>query len=631
MIRLNRTVITLAHDLTMAWLAYVVSLYLRVGNFNFSIRGPWIEQSLIFVAICGLTFWFTRLYRGIWRYVSVRDLGLIVQASTASVIAFVPICFAITRLEGIPRSVPGILWFVLIGFLCGSRLLVRLLKEGRLENFLNARAERTNVLVIGAGDEAELFIRAMLHDRQSPYKIVGVLDEKESRIGREIHNVKVIASMRDLTRVVNELKSKGNAPRRLVISRAASRTENFETFLAEAQALGLTPSRLPVMSELQDGTKRPDLAPMALEDLLGRPETSLNRQAIADLIRGKNVLVTGAGGTIGSELARQIAQLQPAKLVLLENSEFNLYSIDLALREAYPSLDLTPVLADVREAGRIMRVFEEYRPHVVFHAAALKHVPMAEMNVRETLLTNIVGTRNVADASLSISADAMVLISTDKAVNPTSVMGASKRAAEQYAQALDVDGKGTRFLTVRFGNVLGSTGSVVPRFKEQLLKGGPLTVTHPEITRYFMTVMEAVELVLQACAHGLKEPARGRIMVLDMGRPIKIADLAKQMIRLAGLRPDEDVKVVYTGLRPGEKLHEELFSDSEKLTPAGVDGVLLAAAQPLPLTHVQSLVKDLAAAVQDTATAEDALRLKMGYLVPEFTQSQGPQKKAAHG
>ncbi len=634
MIRLNRSYIALLHDLAMAWLAYVVSLYLRIGSFNFNVRGPWVEQSLIFVAICAGAFTLTNLYRGIWRYVSVRELGTIVKAATIAVVAYVPICFALTRLEGVPRSVPGILWFVLIGFLCGPRLFMRLLKEGRLESFWSAaRKERTNVLVVGAGDESELFIRAMLHDRQSPYTVVGVLDEKESRVGRQIHNTKVLAPMRDLTRVVKELKLKGQAPRRLVISRAASRAEGFDTFLAEAQALGLTPSRLPVMSQLQEGAKQPDLAPMALEDLLGRPETALNRQAITDLIRGKSVLITGAGGTIGSELARQIAALGPARLILVENSEFNLYAIELALREAHPDLDLPAVLADVREAGRIHRVFDEYRPAVVFHAAALKHVPMAEANVRETLLTNIVGTRNVADAAAAVEADAMVLISTDKAVNPTSVMGASKRAAEHYVQALDSENKGvTRFLTVRFGNVLGSTGSVVPRFKEQLMKGGPLTVTHPEITRYFMTVMEAVELVLQACAHGLKEPARGRIMVLDMGRPIKIAALAKQMIRLAGLRPDEDVKIVYTGLRPGEKLHEELFGESEKLTPAGVDGVLLAAAQPLPLSHVQSLVKDMAAAVQDAAGDDIALRLKIGYLVPEFTQAAAEQmKKAVHG
>ncbi|HVY12101.1 MAG TPA: nucleoside-diphosphate sugar epimerase/dehydratase [Alphaproteobacteria bacterium] len=634
MARLNRTLTAFVHDLGMAALAYTASLYLRLGSFNFSARGPWLEQMGIFVAICGLAYWMTGLYRGIWRYTSVRDLGNIVKAATLAVAAFMPICFLLTRLEGIPRSVPGILWFVLIGFLSGPRVFVRLLKEGRLDNFwLGAKAERINVLVVGAGDEAELYIRAVMHDRQSPYHIVGVLDDKESRVGREIHHVSVLAPMRELPRVFRELKAKGQTPRRLVISRAASRAEDFGSFLAEAQGLNLSLSRLPLMTDLHEGAQRPELAPIDLSDLLGRPETALDRQAISSFVNGKNVLITGAGGTIGSEIARQIAALNPSRLTLVENSEFNLYSVELELREAFPALDLSAVIADVREAGRIMRLFEEHRPAVIFHAAALKHVPMAEANVREALLTNVIGTRNVADAAASIGAQAMVLISTDKAVNPTSVMGASKRMAEHYCQSLDHENTGpTRFLTVRFGNVLGSTGSVVPRFKEQLMKGGPLTVTHPEITRYFMTVMEAVELVLQACAHGVNSSERGRIMVLDMGRPIKIADLARQMIRLAGLQPDSDVKIIYTGLRPGEKLHEELFGESEKLAPAGVDGVLLAAAAPLPLSHVQSLLRDLGAAVQDAAALDDTLRLKIGYLVPEFTQANNDAaKKVANG
>ncbi|MBI3420042.1 MAG: polysaccharide biosynthesis protein [Proteobacteria bacterium] len=502
MIRKNRTLFVFLHDLAMAALAYGLSLYLRLGNFDFNSRGPWVEQWGLFVLVCAAVFGITRLHRGVWRYVSVRDLARIGKAVTFAIIAYLPISFLLTRLEGMPRSVPGILWFVLIGMLSGSRLIARMLKD------------RIN-----------------------------------------------------------------------------------------------------------------------LDGLLGRPEIALNRQAIAGLIKGKNVLITGAGGTIGAELSRQIARLAPARLTLIENSEFNLYSIELAVRELYPALDVSAVIANVREAGRITRLFEEYQPDLVFHAAALKHVPLAECNVREALLTNVIGTRNVADASAAAGADAMVLISTDKAVNPTSVMGASKRMAEHYCQSLDHENGGnTRFLTVRFGNVLGSTGSVVPRFREQLERGGPLTVTHPDITRYFMTVMEAVELVLQASAQGLASATRGRIMVLDMGEPIKIAELARKMVRLAGLRPDKDVKIIYTGLRPGEKLHEELFAQNEKLTPAGADGVLLAAAQPLPLKHVQSLLRDLAAQAQDAATSESALRLKMGYLVPEFAPPGADSvKKAAHG
>lgn len=635
MLRINRTYLAFLHDVAIAALAYVVSLYLRLGSWDFNVRGPWIEQTALFAAVCGVSYWVTGMYRGIWRYVSVRDLGSIVKAVTLGVVAYVPICFLFTRLQGMPRSVPEILWFVLIGGLAGSRLALRMIKEGRLDSFWASRGvPRVPVLVVGAGDEAERFIRATLQDRESPYRVVGVLDDKESRVGRDIHNVSVLAPMRDLARVVKELKAKGDAPRRLAVSRAASRAGDFGAFLAEAQRLKLNLLRLPALAELQEGAKRAELPPIDLGDLLGRPETTLEHQAIANFVRGKCVAVTGAGGTIGSELSRQIAALGPSRLILIDNGEFNLYAIELALREAYLTLDITALIADVREGQRILRIFEEYRPNLVFHAAALKHVPIAEANVREALLTNVLGTRNVADAAASVQADAMVLISTDKAVNPTSVMGASKRMAEHYCQSLDHENEaGTRFLTVRFGNVLGSTGSVVPRFREQLMRGGPLTVTDPEITRYFMTVMEAVELVLQACAFGVQKPeARGRIMVLDMGRPIKIADLARQMIRLAGLTPDEDVKIIYTGLRPGEKLHEELFGESERLTPAGVDGVLLAAAEALPFAQVQSLLRDVAVMAQDAASQEAALRLKIGYLVPEFTQAQiEPLKKVAHG
>jgi FlaA1/EpsC-like NDP-sugar epimerase len=630
----NLTLLALAHDMAVAALAYAVSLYLRLGHFEWTARGPWMEQTALFAVVCGGAFWVMGVYKGMWRYVSVRDLWVIVKAVTVGVLFYLLISFLVTRLQGMPRSVPEIVWFVLIAFLVAPRLFVRLLKEGRLDNKLFSNApERVNVLVVGAGDEAESFIRAALQDRQSPYRVVGVLDHKESSVGRVIHNVSVLAPMRDLSRVVKELKIKGDAPRRLVIGRAASRVADFGNLMAQAQTLGLTLSRLPNPIELQTLGKR-DLPPIDLGDLLGRPETTLDKQAIANFVQGKCVLITGAGGTIGSELSRQVAALQPARLILLDNSEFNLYAIELALKEAHESLDIVALMADVRESPRVMRIFEENHPNIIFHAAALKHVPMAEANVREALLTNVIGTRNVSDAAAATGADAMVLISTDKAVNPSSVMGASKRMAEHYCQALDYSNQNrTRFLTVRFGNVLGSTGSVVPRFHDQLVRGGPLTVTHPDITRYFMTVMEAVELVLQACAFGMQKPeARGRIMVLDMGRPIKIADLARQMIRLAGFRPDEDIKIVYTGLRPGEKLHEELFGEAEHPAPSGADGVLLAAAEALPFSHVDSLIRDLSTAVVDANANEELLRLKIVYLVPEFAPpAADTAKKIAHG
>ncbi len=626
--RFNRVIFAFIHDLLMAAATFAVAMALRLGDMLFYIPAkPWIIQMGIFVLSCSVAFFATGVYRAVWRYTSVRDLGTILRATTLAVVIFFPISFLLTRLDGMPRSVPGILWFVLLAFMSGSRLLVRLLREGRLDRFWNTHhQDRVNVLVVGASDEAELFIRSVLSDTGSPYHVVGVLDDKGTRTGRRIHSVSILGQMADLRNVIHDLKAKNLAPSRLILSKVASRAHDFEHFLSEAQTLGLTLSRLPSITELHENAGVLNhIRPIALEDLLGRAETVLDKQAITHFVQNKRVLVTGSGGTIGSELTRQIAALNPSELVLVEFSEFNLYSIELELRETFPALSIHAQIADVRDAPRIHQLFAQFTPQIVFHAAALKHVPMAETNVRETVLTNVMGTKHVADAAAQVKSDVMVLISTHKAVRPANVMGASKRIAEQYCQALDHDHSGkTRFLTVRFGNVLGSTGSVVPRFKTQLEKGGPITVTHPDITRYFMTVREAVELVLQASAHAtsqatLPSTERGKIMVLDMGNPVKIADLARQMIRLAGLKPDEDIKIVYTGLRPGEKLYEELFRDAEQLTPSGADGVHLAAAAPQLFQDVNALVSTLISKAQDPKVDEHLLRTTLAELVPEFT------------
>ena len=347
------------------------------------------------------------------------------------------------------------------------------------------------------------------------------------------------------------------------------------------------------------------------------------------LIKGRRVLVTGAGGTIGGELTRQIASFGPARLTLVDSSEYALYSINLEISEKHPALDRDPVIADVRDRGRIERIFADIEPELVFHAAALKHVPVVESHPGEGVLTNIEGTRIVADCCRQAGATAMVLISTDKAVNPTSVMGASKRIAETYCQALDIaehdsdrDAPGTRYVTVRFGNVLGSTGSVVPLFQRQLAAGGPLTVTHPDMQRYFMTVREAVELVLEATVLGLRSgAAAGRVYVLDMGDPVKIADLARQMILLAGLRPDEDIKITYTGLRPGEKLFEEILHDSEPPESTDHAGILLAAPRTVGLAEVNALIDELTEAAR--AGNDDAIIAVIRRYVPEYNPEAG--------
>jgi O-antigen biosynthesis protein WbqV len=393
-----------------------------------------------------------------------------------------------------------------------------------------------------------------------------------------------------------------------------------------AEQYGVRVLRTPTLTALAPADQTSlQLQPIAIEDLLNRRQVSLDREGMAGLIRGRRVLVTGAGGSIGSELARQVAGLAPAELMLLDNGEFALWQIDLELAELHPATPRRAVIADVRDRERIASLCMDFRPELVFHAAALKHVPIVEANPLEGLQTNVLGTKAVADAAQASGAALMVLISTDKAVNPSSVMGATKRLAEMYCQGLDIAARHgaarMRCVTVRFGNVLGSTGSVVPVFRRQLAQGGPLTVTHPDMQRYFMTVREAVGLVLQASVAGSGEVAieDGGIFVLDMGEPVKIIDLAYQMIRLAGLRPDIDIKVEFTGLRPGEKLFEELFHGSEAPAPTAFPGLLMATPRTADLCLVNNAIDEIAMAAFH---GDEAAGLSvLARMVPEFVHN----------
>ncbi len=623
----NRRLLTFAHDLAMAAFAFWLALYLRVGNDFASLPADsLLAASLLFVLTCAVVFLSYGLHQSIWIFTSLRDLLVILKASTVAVAFFLAITFVVQRLEGVPRSVPFMAWFIMVAGLGGSRMGFRIWREKRLSVLWErSGGGRVNVLLVGAGDEADIFLRALNANPHAAYYVMGIIGENDHRVGHTIQGVKVIGTAADLAAIVADMREDMKAPSRLILTRAVSRfnRELVSQLLEQSAALGLTLSRLPALTEVRDdvGTMQSVRdQPLALEDLLGRPETKLNRSDIRALIRGKRVLVTGAGGTIGGELSRQIAALEPKHLTLLDFSEFNLYRIDLEMREAFPAQDMRSLIGNVRDAARMKQIFAEEKPNLVFHAAAIKHVPIAEENIREAIMTNAIGTRTVADCCLSSGCAAMVLISTDKAVYPSSVMGATKRLAEMYCQALDLSSNATRFITVRFGNVLGSTGSVVPRFQEQLAKGGPLTVTHPDITRYFMTVREAVELVLQASALGARPgDQRGKVLVLDMGEPVKIADLARQMIRLAGLRPEEDVKIVYTGLRKGEKLHEELFADAEELIPSAADGVKLGKATTVDLGFLQRELGEFSAVLRDGPDEKNSLS-RLAELVPEFSR-----------
>ncbi|CAA7621845.1 Capsular polysaccharide biosynthesis protein CapD [Candidatus Terasakiella magnetica] len=617
----HRGSLAFVHDLAMAAASFVVALYLRLGDdwrgFDPALMLP---ASLGFAALAGSVFLSSRMYKGVWRYASVNDLVALLRAVTLAIAGFYLLMFLATRLQELPRSVPVIHWFVLVTLLGGPRFAYRSFKDRRMLTKHLARGDHVPVLLVGAGDDAELFIRATMAP-DAEYRAVGILGSVGGRVGRGIHGVDVLGSIGDLDTVVSQLQAKGEGPRRLIITDPRLDGAVVRRLLDESDRLGLPLARIPRLTDLQHGiSDQMVIRPIAVEDLLGRPQITLDRGSMEAMIKGSRVLVTGSGGSIGSELARQIAGFGPEALILLDSCEFNLYTVDQELSKAYPALRLVPCIGDVRDAERIGQVMAQHGPALVFHAAALKHVPMVEYNPDEGVLTNAVGTRIVADACRANGVTLMVQISTDKAVNPTNVMGASKRIAEMYTQALDVS-DGTRFVSVRFGNVLGSTGSVVPLFQRQLAEGGPLTVTHPDMTRYFMTVREAVELVLQASAFGMESSQyRGKIFVLDMGEPVKIVHLARQMIRLAGLRPDVDVKIDFTGLRPGEKLFEEIFHGAEPPVPTERQGILVAAPRMVDAEELGLALDDLAQACR--AHRPDRVMPIVRNLVPEYTPTE---------
>ena len=562
-----RSAVAFVHDVVMAAASFVLALHLRLGDRMFDYLGDsLLPGTAIFAAVAATVFWAVGLYRGVWRYASMNDLLAIVRGVTLTILVFLPVMFMLSRLEGVPRSMLAINWLVLIFLLGAPRFVYRILKDGGLAHVLErGNGLRVPVLLVGAGDAAELFIREMARDRAAPFQVAGILDMDARRIGQRIHGVPVLGDIAAGQRVIDGLRRRERSPQRLIVTRETAPPQ-LRRLLDLAEANGMTLARLPRLAELQsgDGAASPvQVRPVALEDLLGRPRTVLDREPMRRLAVGKRILITGAGGSIGAELARQLAAFAPAHLALLDHGEYALYTIDGEIGRRWPNLSRSAILADVRDTARLDRAMAEERPELVFHAAALKHVPMAEANPAEAALTNAVGTRRVADSARAAGVAAMVLISTDKAVNPTSVLGATKRLAESYCQALDIADPrvrpgdqrpgGTRFVTVRFGNVLGSTGSVVPLFQRQLAEGGPLTVTHREMTRYFMTAREAIELVLRASALGAADEgaARGRIFILDMGEPVRILDLARQVIRLSGQRPEIDVAIAFTGPRPG--------------------------------------------------------------------------------
>lgn len=583
-----------------------------------------IPAGAVALLIAGVPF---RLSRQYWRFAGIEDLLTVAASSGAGATLFAMFAMAGGATSANP-AFPVVHALTMLVLLGAPRVFYRRLRLRGVGQPPHAEAE--SILLVGEGEDADLFLRAMAHDRRRIFQVEGILAPTARLTGRRIQGYPILGSVADAGSVLEELREDRRLPDMLVIASPDPSGAFLTTILAQADRFGLQVRRAPRPTALDahtgpEDTRPLELKPVAIEDLLNRAQVPLDRDGMARLIQGRRVVVTGAGGTIGSELARQVAAFGPANLVLIDNGEFALWQIDLELAETHPGVPRRTLIADIRDEARIRAVFEDVRPELLFHAAALKHVPMVEANPLEGLLTNAAGTRHVADAARAVGTLAMVLISTDKAVNPTSVMGASKRLAEMYCQALDIQsrtsGSGMRCITVRFGNVLGSTGSVVPLFQRQLARGGPLTVTHPDMQRYFMTVREAVGLVLQASVlrvgdADLPLSRDGGIFVLDMGDPVKIVDLARQMIRLAGLRPEEDVEIRFTGLRPGEKLYEELFHGKEPPVPTGHPGLLMASPRTADPAIVGRALDEIAAACRG---GQPRLALSLlGRLIPEF-------------
>jgi len=545
------------------------------------------------------------IQRGLWRYVGLHDLGRILWASVISSGVLYGLVHGILGWVAYPRSVI-ILTGVLSGlFLAGIRLVVRWFREW--VHVLSPTARR--VLVVGAGNAGELLIRDMLSDASSHYRPVGLVDDDPVKRKMKIHGVPVVGAIADIPAL-----ARGLVAHEIIVAIPSASTALKQRILAASEGCKVPIKTLPSVRQLLGNPEAlRQVRPMSLEDLLQREPIQTDRQELHPLLEGKRVLVTGAGGSIGSELCRQIARYQPATLILFERYENGLFALDLELRAQYPRITIIPVIGDVTVPERVAEVLQQTDPELVFHAAAHKHVPLMELNPKEAVRNNILGTKTVAEASLASGVDRFVLISTDKAVNPTSVMGATKRVAEDLLQSLSHRGR-TKFTVVRFGNVLGSNGSVVPLFADQIRKGGPVTVTHPEIKRFFMTIPEAVQLVLQASLLG----QGGEVFVLDMGDQVKVIDLARNMIVLSGLVPDQDIKIVYSGLRPGEKLFEELFEESEQVEPTPHAKIRRAvSASAIQSDRLDRAIAHLEAAVNQGD--EDELIRRLTEAVPTYT------------
>jgi FlaA1/EpsC-like NDP-sugar epimerase len=572
-----------------------------------------------------LVFFNFKLYKGMWRYTSINDLLNLIKATFVSSTVIILTILYFHRFEGYPRSVFIIDAFLTLFFIGGIRLFIRLIHQTATSNivnttrfpfFQNMKKGLKRLLIIGAGDAGEKILRELHGNPRLKYDVVGFLDDDPKKHGMQIHGVPVLGDMDHLS-----ILAKEHEIDEILIAIASATRKEMRQIVDLCKETGLKYRIIPGIGELIDGRLTVKaIRDVVYEDLMGREAVQLEMEKIGKYIKNKSILVTGAGGSIGSELCRQIAHFFPRNLILLDHTENNLYQIESELRKDFPYLKFTSNLGNVLNQSVLRAVFSKHKPKAVFHTAAYKHVPMMELNPCEAIFTNILGTQRLLEIVKEFEIERFVLVSTDKAVRPTNVMGASKRLAELLTQCYDNRFNPTRFMSVRFGNVIGSSGSVIPLFKRQIERGGPVTVTHPEITRYFMTIPEASQLILQTGAMG----EGGEIFILDMGSPVKILDLARDLIRLSGFEPDEDIEIKFVGLRPGEKLYEELITEGEGIFPTSHEKISVLRKPPCDFNWLKTQIDELTV----LAEKQDAvgIKRKLKEILPEY-EPYNPEEK----
>jgi FlaA1/EpsC-like NDP-sugar epimerase len=608
----------LAGDTCLSAAAYVLAYLIRFeGNIPMD-QTALMMESLPWVVIVKMAAysWFD-LYRGMWRYTGLIDFQNVLKAASSATAIVVLAVLMLRRFEGYSRSVFILDWGLTLFLIGGIRVTIRVLMTGEPRSFLRRAWTRVpsrglkRLLLVGAGDAGEKFLREIRDNPRVRYLPVGFLDDDSRKQGKTIHGVPVLGP-------IDEIMHYSHLFDEILIATPSARGEQMRRIVETCEATGKPYRTIPTIGELIEGRITVNtIREVSMEDLIGREKVQLDENRISAFLHRKRVLITGAGGSIGAELVRQIGRYLPEELVLLDFNEFNLYRIEMDCRQRKSgTAAVHTILADIRDRELMMRIFERHKPHVVFHAAAYKHVPMQEYHPCEALKTNVLGTQNVAEAAIFCGASHFVLVSTDKAVRPTNVMGATKRLAEMLIQGIQ-NTSPTHFMAVRFGNVIGSSGSVIPLFQQQIAQGGPVTVTHPDITRYFMSIPEAAQLILQAGAMG----EGGEIFVLDMGKPVRIMDVARDLIRLNGLVPGEDITIEFIGLRPGEKLYEELITDGEGIVPTGHPKVMVLKGV---LPDGEVLKDRIATLLCVTDSGNDTeLRNRLQKIVPEY-QPSGP-------